>query len=268
MHFFGRQFAHSRLGTGLKQVSCWMTEPTSPVRTCTVRFVLRRNPLTRDFGLALMPRDGVHFVTVVEEESEAERAGIKVGDGVCEVNGRSPPLDSIAALLPPRGSDEYVALTVRRAILSAAKPATVEPVPETVAHTAADGAAKHGLAAAPAAAMAPASAPKDDAVRAQAEAIPAAPASAAVAGSLSGAPSPPPAPAAPAPAPAPAPPSRPPQPEAAQSTPDRVARTLSRAASETFNLGFLKDMLKCGAPRSRQAVSTVPGQQSGIRVPS
>ena len=55
-----------------------------------------------------------------------------------------------------------------------------------------------------------------------------------------------------------------PQPEAAQSTPDRVAQTLSRAASETFNLGFLKDMLKCGAPRSRRAVSTVPGQQSGV----
>ena len=250
------------------------------VRECTVRFVLRRNPLTRDFGLALMPRGGVHFVTVVEEDSEAYCAGIKVGDGVCEVNGRSPPLDSVATQLPPRHSDEYVTLTVRRAVTSAVKPVAIEPSEVTVAQEASGGAAERDLAAAPAArsleetayaaqdveadavaliAASAIEAQREEAERSQVVAVDAAPARADGDGSsLSGSLRPPSETLA---APTPAPP----RPEASQSVPDRVAQTLGRAASESFNIGFLKDMLRCGSPRGRRrVVSTVPGQQGGI----
>lgn len=215
------------------------SEPASPVRTCTVRFVMRRNPLTRDFGLALQPRDGVHFVTVVEEASEADHAGIRVGDGVFEVNGKSPPLDSVAALLPPRGSDEYVTFTVRRVITS--RPATAELAQGAVAQEAAHDAAEHDLAAAHAATAA-----RTGQERARLEASDATRRQAASASASA------------------PPPTKPLRPEATQSSTDRVAQTLSRAASETFNFGFLKEMLKCGTPRGKRASSTLPDQQSGV----
>lgn len=78
---------------------------------------LRRAPVARDFGLTILAcEEGWHTITNVESGGEGEKAGLAVGDRICEVDGKPLPrkLHSIVNYLPARDSTGYVNLGVRR----------------------------------------------------------------------------------------------------------------------------------------------------------
>ena len=91
---------------------------------------IRRNPQTRDFGLTILAREeGWHTITNVEKGGEGDKAGLQVGDKLCEVQGKPLPwrgLYSIVSYLPPLHDVSYFAVSIKRLSEKPVRTDTVE----------------------------------------------------------------------------------------------------------------------------------------------